>query len=132
MSTKQLSAVARQYLSALQALESAEKAVAVAKELLTEAYSENGVNSVEAEGKSVMLIEAVRRNFDAQALETLISAKTFREVTKVAVEPKSFDKARKAGEISEEVETAVVKPSPYTRIVVKDLAESASLTAEAV
>lgn len=132
MSTKQLSAVARQYLSALQALESAERAVAVAKELLTEAYSENGVNSVEAEGKSVMLIEAVRRNFDAQALETLISAKTFREVTKVAVEPKSFDKARKAGEISEEVETAVVKPSPYTRIVVKDLAESASLTAEAV
>jgi hypothetical protein len=127
MSTKQLSAVARQYISALQALESAEQAVAVAKELLTEAYADNGVNSVEAEGKSVMLVEAVRRNFDAQALETLISAKTFREVTKVAVEPKAFDKARKSGDISEEVETAVVKPTPYTRIVVKDIAEVVSV-----
>jgi nitrate reductase NapAB chaperone NapD len=130
--SKQLSAVARQYISALEAQASAERAVAVAKELLTEAYAEHGVNSVEAEGKSVMLIEAVRRNFDAQALETLVSAKTFREVTKTAVEPKAFDKARKSGEIDESVETAVVKPSPYTRIVVKDLAVSATETAEAV
>ena len=78
-----------------------------------------------------MLIDAVRRNFDAQALESLVSAKTYREVTKTAVEPKAFDKARKAGEIDESVETAVVKPTPYTRIVVKDLAE-VSVTAEAV
>jgi hypothetical protein len=132
MSSKQLSAVARQYISALQALETAEKAVAVAKELLTEAYADNGVNSVEAEGKSVMLVEAVRRNFDAQALEGLVTAKVFTAVTKTAVEPKAFDKARKSGEISEEVETAVVKPTPYTRIVVKDLAESATDTAQAV
>ena len=95
--SKQLSAVARQYISALEAQASAEKAVAVAKELLTEAYAEHGVNSVEAEGKSVMLIDAVRRNFDAQALEALVSAKVYREVTKTAVEPKAFDKARKAG-----------------------------------
>jgi hypothetical protein len=131
--TKQLSAVARQYISALEAQASAEKAVAVAKELLTEAYAEHGVNSVEAEGKSVMLVEAIRRNFDATALEALVSAKTYREVTKTAVEPKAFDKARKAGDIAESVEQAVVKPTPYTRIVVKDLAEGANTeTAEAV
>ena len=37
--SKQLSAVARQYISALEAQASAERAVAVAKELLTEAYA---------------------------------------------------------------------------------------------
>jgi hypothetical protein len=57
----------------------------------------------------------------------------FGAVTKTAVEPKAFDKARKAGDISEEVETACVKPTAYTRIVVRDLAESAvTETAEAV
>lgn len=128
--SKQLSAVARQYVSAVEALASAEKAVAVAKELLTEAYATEGVNSWEAEGKVVQLVEAIRRNFDVATLEQLVSAKVFREVTKTAVEPKAFDKARKAGEIAETVEEACVKPTPYTRIVVRE-AEAVS-NAEAV
>ena len=125
--SKQLSAVARQYVSAVEALASAEKAVAVAKELLTEAYVTEGVNSWEAEGKVVQLVEAIRRNFDVATLEQLVNAKVFREVTKTAVEPKAFDKARKAGEIDEATEEACVKPTPYTRIVVRE-AEAVSAT----
>jgi nicotinamide mononucleotide adenylyltransferase len=131
--SKQLSAVARQYVSAVEALASAEKAVAVAKELLSEAYAEAGVNSWEANDKCVQLVEAIRRNFDVATLSELVNAKVFGAVTKTAVEPKAFDKARKAGDISEEVETACVKPTPYTRIVIRDLAEGASTeTAHAV
>lgn len=131
--SKQLSAVARQYVSAVEALASAEKAVAVAKELLSEAYAEAGVNSWEVNDKCVQLVEAIRRNFDVATLSELVNAKVFGAVTKTAVEPKAFDKARKAGEISEEVETACVKPTAYTRIVVRDLAEGAvTETAEAV
>lgn len=118
--SKQLSAVARQYVSAVEALASAEKAVAVAKELLTEAYANEGVNSWEAEGKIVQMIEAIRRNFDVATLEQLVNAKVFNKVTKTAVEPKEFDKARMAGEIDEATEKACVKPSPYTRIVVRE------------
>jgi len=129
--SKQLSAVARQYLSAVEALASAERAVAVAKELLSEAYAEAGVNSFEANDKCVQLVEAVRRNFDVSILEGLVNAKVFNTVTKTAVEPKAFDKAREAGDISDEVETACVKPTAYTRIVIRELAK-ASATAEAV
>lgn len=121
--SKQLSAVARQYMSAVEALASAEKAVAVAKELLTEAYASEGVNSWEVEGKIVQMIEAIRRNFDVATLEQLVNAKVFSKVTKTAVEPKEFDKARKAGEIDEATEKACVKPSPYTRIVVREAEE---------
>lgn len=42
--TKALSTAGKQYVAALEALSSAEKAVAVAKELLTEAVAEAGVS----------------------------------------------------------------------------------------
>ena len=120
-------AAGKQYVAALEALSSAEKAVAVAKELLTEAVAEAGVNEVTVDGKKVALITAVRRNFLVEKLKGLVTATTFEAVTKTAVEPKAFDKAKKAGDISAEIEEAVVNPTAYTRIVVTDIAEEVSV-----
>ncbi len=128
--SKALSTAGKQYVAALEALASAEKAVAVAKELFTEAVAEAGVNEVSVDGKKISLISAVRRNFIVEKLKELVNAKTYETVTKTAVEPKAFDKARKAGEISAEVEEACVTPTSYTRIVVAD--EKASEEAVAV
>jgi hypothetical protein len=125
--TKALSTAGKQYVAALEALSSAEKAVAVAKELLTEAVAEAGVNEVTIDGKKVALITAVRRNFLVEKLKGLVTATTFEAVTKTAVEPKAFDKAMKAGDISAEIEEAVVNPTAYTRIVVTDIAEQVSV-----
>ena len=125
--TKALSTAGKQYVAALEALSSAEKAVAVAKELLTEAVAEAGVNEVTIDGKKVALITAVRRNFLVEKLKGLVTATTFEAVTKTAVEPKAFDKAMKAGDISAEIEEAVVNPTAYTRIVVTDIAEEVSV-----
>jgi DNA helicase IV len=125
--TKALSTAGKQYVAALEALSSAEKAVAVAKELLTEAVAEAGVNEVTVDGKKVALITAVRRNFLVEKLKGLVTATTFEAVTKTAVEPKAFDKAKKAGDISAEIEEAVVNPAAYTRIVVTDIAEEVSV-----
>ena len=125
--TKALSTAGKQYVAALEALSSAEKAVAVAKELLTEAVAEAGVNEVTVDGKKVALITAVRRNFLVEKLKGLVTASTFEAVTKTAVEPKAFDKAKKAGDISAEIEEAVVNPTAYTRIVVTDIAEEVSV-----
>ena len=125
--TKALSTAGTQYVAALEALSSAEKAVAVAKELLTEAVAEAGVNEVTVDGKKVALITAVRRNFLVEKLKGLVTATTFEAVTKTAVEPKAFDKAKKAGDISAEIEEAVVNPTAYTRIVVTDIAEEVSV-----
>ena len=125
--TKALSTAGKQYVAALEALSSAEKAVAVAKELLTEAVAEAGVSEVTIDGKKVALITAVRRNFLVEKLKGLVTATTFEAVTKTAVEPKAFDKAKKAGDISAEIEEAVVNPTAYTRIVVTDIAEEVSV-----
>ena len=125
--TKALSTAGKQYVAALEALSSAEKAVAVAKELLTEAVAEAGVSEVTIDGKKVAIITAVRRNFLVEKLKGLVTASTFEAVTKTAVEPKAFDKAMKAGDISAEIEEAVVNPTAYTRIVVTDIAEEVSV-----
>ena len=125
--TKALSTAGKQYVAALEALSSAEKAVAVAKELLTEAVAEAGVSEVTIDGKKVAIITAVRRNFLVEKLKGLVTATTFEAVTKTAVEPKAFDKAMKAGDISAEIEEAVVNPTAYTRIVVTDIAEQVSV-----
>jgi hypothetical protein len=128
--SKALSTAGKQYVAALEALASAEKAVAVAKELFAEAVAEAGVNEVSVDGKKISMISAVRRNFLVEKLKELVNAKVYETVTKTAVEPKAFDKARKAGEISAEVEEACVTPTSYTRIVVAD--EKASEEAVAV
>jgi hypothetical protein len=125
--TKALSTAGKQYVAALEALSSAEKAVAVAKELLTVAVAEAGVSEVTIDGKKVAIITAVRRNFLVEKLKGLVNANTFEAVTKTAVEPKAFDKAMKAGDISAEIQEAVVNPTAYTRIVVTDIAEEVSV-----
>ena len=108
--------VAIQYLAAKKAVEMADKAMATAKKLLEETYAEMGVTDVTIEGVKVAIVEATRRNFDAEALKGLIVATTFEAVTKTAVEPKAFDKAVKAGTIAPEVEAQVVTGTAYTRI----------------
>ena len=122
--SKALSTAGQQYLAALEAQAAAEKAVAVAKELFAEAVAEAGVNEVAVNGKKISLISAVRRNFLVDKLKEMVNAKTYEAVTKTAVEPKAFDKARKAGEISADIEEACVTPTSYTRIVVADEKEA--------
>jgi hypothetical protein len=117
----------KQYLAALEAQRSAEKAVELAKELLQQSMSTDGTNEVTVEGKRIQAVEAIRRNFHADILEGLVTASVFREVTKVSVEPKAFDKALKNGIIDLTIEEQVMTPTPYTRIVVAEakLAEEA-------
>lgn len=116
--------VAVQYLSAKKAVEMAEQAMAVAKQLLEDTYAEQGITEVTVDGMKVAIVEAVRRNFDAEALKGLIVGTTFEAVTKTSVEPKAFDKAVKAGIIAPEVEAQVVKGTPYTRITTAEVAEA--------
>lgn len=110
----------KQYLAALEAQRSAEKAVELAKELLQQSMSTEGTNEVTVEGKRIQAVEAIRRNFHADILEGLVTASVFREVTKVSVEPKAFDKALKNGIIDLTIEEQVMTPTPYTRIVVAE------------
>lgn len=113
----------RIYLMALNAQKTAEKMVEQAKEELQRAFATEGVNNAVVDGQKVSAIEAIRRNFHPDILADLVSDELFREVTKIAVEPKAFDNAVKNGKIDPTTEEKVVTPTPYTRIVVAEVKE---------
>lgn len=115
-----------QYLRALEMKDTVEKALETAKSLLLESYASAGIEDCVVEGKRVVAVEQVRRNFDAKALRGLISEDTFTLVTKLTVESKAFDKAMEKGLIAPEVEQAVVKPTHFTAVRVFDNAVSSA------
>jgi hypothetical protein len=78
------------------------------------------------------MTEAERRNFNAEALAQLITASVYKAVTKVTVDNKAFDNAREAGDISADVEQAVVKPTKYIRLNVVEAGEVATDTDQQV
>ena len=119
--------VATAYMNALRVQKQAEEAVAKAKEALLATYAEAGITAETVDGNTVTVTEATRRNFNAEALEALVSYTVFRSVTKFTVEPKAWDKAKKSGEVTEAIESEVVTPTPYTRINITE----AKATAEA-
>ena len=113
----------RIYLMALNAQKNADKMVEQAKEELQRAFASEGTDNATVDGRKVSAVEAIRRNFHADFLEGLVTATIFREVTKIAVEPKAFDKALKNGLIDLSIEEQVMTPTPYTRIVVAEVKE---------
>ena len=124
--------VAYAYMNALRVQKQAEEAVAKAKEALLATYAEAGITAESVDGNVVTMTEATRRNFNAEALEALVSYATFRSVTKFAVEPKAWDKAKKAGEVTDEVEAQVTSLTPYVRINVTEAKAGETAEAEAV
>ena len=119
---------ARQYLLAVEAKKQAEKALADAKELLMRAYEMENVSEIVVDGLKVQTVEVNNRDFDVSKLETLITGTMFREVTKVSIDKKAFDKARSKGQISGAVEDQVVTIKPTVRIDIDEVAEESSAT----
>ena len=124
--------VAWAYINALRVQKMAEEAVANAKAILTETFTTSDITSETVNGETVIMTEAERRNFDADALAQLVTASVYKAVTKVTVEVKAFDKARQSGDISAETETAVVKPTKYIRLNVVEAQEVATDTDQQV
>jgi len=108
---------------ALNAQKNADKMVEQAKDELQRAFASEDTNNATVDGQKVSAIDAIRRNFHTDILEGLVTADIFREVTKIAVEPKAFDKALKNGLIDSGIEEQVMTPTPYTRIVVAEVKE---------
>jgi hypothetical protein len=124
--------VAWAYINALRVQKMAEEAVANAKAILTETFAQSDITSETVNGETVIMTEAERRNFNAEALAQLITASVYKAVTKITVDNKAFDKAREAGDISADVEQAVVKPTKYIRLNVVEAGEVATDTDQQV
>ena len=106
------------------ALAGLEQALSAAKaQLLASAgvdeTSTEAVTVETADGVTLTLVPAIRRNFDVDALAKIVTADTFEGVTKTTVAHGEFDKAVKRGDIvlTKEQRETVIDESPYTRIV---------------
>ena len=103
----------------LLAKEAAELAAKIAKELeddIKVVMISSGISRYEHEGKSILLIQAERRSFDADALENLVSSSIFKKVTVTEVRTKMFDAAVAVGMISQDISSQVTAKIPYTQL----------------
>jgi hypothetical protein len=105
-----------QYLLAREAAESAAKVVKELEDDIKTAMINNKISRYEYEGKAILLIQAERRSFDANALKNLVSSSVFKTVTVTEIRTKMFDAAVAVGMISPEVSSQVTKRIPYTQL----------------
>lgn len=110
--------IARQYLATKSAVESATEALkALEAQLKTEMITHH-MKKYECDGKTITLIQAERRSFDAAALKSLVSASLFRKLTTTEVRTNLVDAAVKLGELDEDtIDQATIK-TPYTQLKV--------------
>jgi uncharacterized membrane-anchored protein YjiN (DUF445 family) len=79
----------------------------------------NNVNKVSVNGHTVSLVQAEQRSFNAEELQALISAATFKQVTEPKVSTNLFDAAVSLGKIPSDIAEKVTNKKPYSQLRVK-------------
>jgi len=107
MAKARISEATKQYLSARQAVEVAQQALAQAEVIMKESFAQNGVDFNIVEGQKVMVVKSERAKFSVDALKGLVSDKLFKKVTKVEVDSKKFKSAVELGDIKSDIAEAI-------------------------
>jgi len=115
----QMEEIARAYLAIKDLIENRQEAMKELEEALKEAMLKEGATKIEVDGKSLTLVQAERRSFNASALQELVSAAVFKQVTEPTVKTTLFDAAVNLGKIKPEVADKVVSKTPYSQLRVK-------------
>ena len=79
----------------------------------------NSINKVSVNGHTLSLVQAEQRSFDAEALQSMISAATFKQITEPKVSTSLFDAAVSLGKIPMDVAEKVTNKKPYSQLRVK-------------
>jgi uncharacterized membrane-anchored protein YjiN (DUF445 family) len=79
----------------------------------------NSINKVSVSGHTVSLVQAEQRSFDAETLQSLISAATFKQITEPKVSTSLFDAAVSLGKIPTDIAEKVTNKKPYSQLRVK-------------
>lgn len=106
----------REYLTIKQAIETSTETLKVLEQCIKDEMIAQEVKKIEIDGKSITLIQAEQRSFNAEELQKLISASVFKQVTEPAVKTKLFDAAVSLGKIKTEVVDQVTNKKPYTQL----------------
>lgn len=113
-----LDQIARQYLATKSAVESASAALKELEKQLKDEMLAQAITKYECSGKTISMVSAERRSFDAEALSKIISASMFRKITTVEVRAALVDAAVSLGELDMEALNGVITKTPYTQLKV--------------
>lgn len=106
----------RDYIAAKEALEAAEVAKKRAEATMKNLMAGSGIHSVTVDNTIVTVSETTRTSYDTEALSALISAHTFKKVTKPTVDAEAFRAAVAVGLISEDVVDTVAKTTTFSTV----------------
>ena len=126
MARAKITDATKQYLSAREALEVAQQALAQAEAIMKESFAQNGVDFNIVDGQKVMVVRSERAKFAVDALKGLVSDKLFKKVTKVEVDSKKFKSAVELGDIKSDVAEAVTTYTAVEAVRVYDISNEAS------
>lgn len=126
MARAKITDATKQYLSARQAVEVAQQALAQAEAIMKESFAQNGVDFNIVEGQKVMIVRSERAKFSVDALKGLVSDKLFKKVTKVEVDSKKFKSAIELGDIKADVAEAVTTYTAVEAVRVYDISNEIS------
>lgn len=124
MAKARITEATKQYLSARQAVEVAEQALAQAEAILKQSFAQNGVDFNVVDGQKVSLVKSERAKYSVETLKGLISDKLFKKVTKTEVDGKKFKSAVELGDIKADILEAVVTYTAVEAIRVYEVTES--------
>jgi hypothetical protein len=110
--------IARQYLATKSAVDAATDALKALEVQLKAELVKNHMDKMECDGKTITLIQAERRSFDAAALKSLISASLFRKLTTTEIRTTLVDAAVSLGEVDRDLIDKVTIKTPYTQLKV--------------
>lgn len=126
MAKAKITDATKQYLSARQAVEVAQQALAQAEAIMKESFAQNGVDFNIVDNQKVMIVKSERAKYSVEALKGLVSDKLFKKVTKTEVDGKKFKSAVELGDIKSDVAEAVITYTAIEAVRVYDLAGEAT------
>ena len=128
MSKAKITEATKQYLSARQAVEVAQQALAQAEAIMKQSFSQNGVDFNIVDDQKVMIVKSDRAKYSVEALKGLVSDKLFKKVTKVEVDGKKFKSAVELGDIKNDIAEAVTTFTSVEAVRVYDLSKATAET----
>ena len=128
MAKARITEATKQYLSARQAVEVAEQALAQAEAILKQSFAQNGVDFNVVDGQKVSLVKSERAKYSVETLKGLVSDKLFKKVTKTEVDGKKFKSAVELGDIKEDIVEAVVTYTAVEAVRVYEVTESTEVS----
>lgn len=105
--------ITKDYLSAREAVEVAEKALANAEAILKQSFAQNGVDFNIVEGKKVILVKSQRASYNLETLKGLVSGALLKKVTKTVIDGTKFKALVAVGDIKHDVAETV---TDYTEV----------------